>query len=675
MIARVIFDLIRWRNLNNTGDDWNEVDLSGFQNTIFVGKNGSGKSTLLDALCYVLFNKPYRPDVNLPQIINSVNKKKLLVELELTVGTTKWKIVRGMKPKKFEIYKDGELIDQDASPKEAQRYLMENVLGMAFDPKSNFENFKQVVILGSADYKPFMKLTVPERRDMIELILDLKIFHHMNVVAKAERDTIQRELDDLAQSMQLKDQELTLTKQHLEEKKKDNQGEIDRNNEEIENTKAKIKGHGDKIGEIQTDLEKSRAGLAVLEKNLAEIDAEKENLVSDEKFREEIRDVEKDLNERIASISGQMQTDIQAIEKEKQKWIELRVKLTEKKKNLDKDLEFYADHDECPVCKQDIDHEFKEETILHKSTKKEEISGALDSLAGKINKAEDDISALMTQKEEDVDRIQLIANEQITALTVKIRETKEHNDKITVQITEAGSRIHKAQSTISSLEADIRLEESNMESLKNYIKRLDDMNAVLAVKEKTVESNKPVVETILAEIKVFEAEKSKLMKDQQVNSVGIDLLKDKMIKAGVIKFYIPKINTFMNEHLQELDAFYGFNINEQFEEEITSRFRDEFTYGCFSEGEKARIDLAFLFTWRSIAKMKSSLSTNLLIMDEVFDGSLDDEGGADLINIIYKQPEDTNIIVISHKTDLYVDKFQRMIRFSKDRNFNKMEII
>lgn len=566
----ILFKKLRWKNFLSTGNIFTELDLCSNKTTLVVGENGAGKSTMLDALSFVLFNKPFRK-VNKPQLMNSITKKELCVEVEFQVNTANYKIIRGVKPDVFEIYKDGTLLNQNAKSKDYQEVLEKQIL------KINHKSFCQVVVLGSATFQPFMQLPAQARREIIEDLLDLQIFTSMNALLKEKITSNSDNLNKCQSDKRVAETQLEMLKQH--------EVSIQSNNEkQIEDKQSKIDATIELIDKTNNEIAEIIATGRALKEKLSDQDTMKDKLTKLEKFR-----------------------------------IQLKSKID----NAQKTIGFFHDHDNCPTCKQGIDHEFKEQTIQNKTSQITEIEEGLNKLESERKKVL-----------EKLDEYSKINNE-----------------------------LHDYNLQLSQLNTKISGWNENIKNWKDEIASIRDDNS---------QSNVEKITDIETSLKTLEKVFNELHEEKTVLAAAGVILKDGGIKAKIIKQYVPIINKLINKYLSAMDFFVQFDLNEQFEETIKSRFRDAFSYASFSEGEKMRINLAILFTWRALAKLRNSINTNLLIMDEVFDSSLDSNGTEEFLKILQSLTTDTNTFIISHKQDQLYDKFEKVIKFEKHKNFSKM---
>ena len=566
------FKKIRWKNFLSTGGQFTEVEFTKSSSTLIVGENGAGKSTILDAICFVLFNKPFR-NINKPQLMNTINSKLLVVEVEFSIGNKDYRIVRGMKPGIFEIYCNDLLLNQDAAARDYQKYLEESIL------KLNYKSFTQIVILGSASFTPFMQLALGSRREIIEDILDIQIFTVMNAVLKDKHTDIKSRIVELENEINLGKNKVKLQQQYIATLENDMQ-------KKVEDVQKRILESNDEISQLNAGM-------------LAEQEKEKN-------CKSSISDANEKRSKR---------TEMGAL---------LR-KLSERVATQETSIQFYHDNDVCPTCSQNLDEHLKGSAIELHTHKREEVQSAIETLTSQLEDIEVRLNA-------------------IDAIEDKISEH-------TSNIIRYQSRIIAAQTYIQKLQADLA---GNNNDTAN------------------IEDEKSKLKTLAKEVVALAGEKSKLSEDKHYLDIAGVLLKDTGIKTKIIRQYLPVINKLVNKYLTAMDFFVHFELDESFNEVIKSRHRDEFSYASFSEGEKQRIDLALLFTWRTIAKMKNSASTNLLLLDEVFDSSLDTNGTDYVMNLLNTIGEETNVFVISHKGDQLLDKFKSVIKFQKYQNFSRI---
>ena len=567
----ILFRKIKWKNLLSTGNHFTEIQFDKSPSTLIVGSNGAGKSTMLDALCFVLFGKPFR-SVNKPLLLNSINGKDCLVEVEFNSGNKHYKIVRGIKPNVFEIWQDGEMINQDAAVRDYQEYLEKFIL------KLNYKSFTQIVILGSASFTPFMQLSASDRRAIIEELLDIQVFSAMNNILKDKitmnKDaTITKKYDiDLAQ------QKHDLQKRHIDELKQNNE---------------------DKVKEYEGEISGSANTISTLAEQITQFTTEVQEL------------------QRLVDAKVETEAKVKKITK-------LESQIESNLSKFRKDISFFQHNNDCPTCRQAIAMEFKEKELALLDTRVTECDHGLKELEKKLLDEQAKLNSINeTQK-------------QIQALQIKIAT---NNTSIT---------------------------ETN-----KYIKRLEKQMEDLKSNKSTTDKEEQELSIINVTLKDLKQHLCDLIDEKTYYEVASGLLKDTGIKTKIIKQYLPIINKLVNKYLASFDFFVNFNLDESFKETIKSRHRDDFTYDSFSEGEKQKIDLALLFSWRAVAKLKNSANTNLLILDEVFDSSLDANGTEYLMTIL-QMLEGTNVFVISHKGDILQDKFRSVIRFEKVKNFSRI---
>ena len=569
----ITFKVVRWKNLLSTGNIFTEVNLTDSPSTLIVGENGAGKSTFIEAISYALYGKPFRR-INKPQLVNTINQKNMLVELEFCIGNKEFIVRRGMKPGIFEIVQDGILVNQDAAMRDYQEYLEKNIL------KLNHKSFTQIITLGSRSFVPFMQLPTGQRREIIEDLLDLQIFSVMNTILKQKVSDNKEAIRDVKYNADLCQEKIRLQKDYM-------------NNVKINNDKQ-IGAHKIRITELTTII-------ADLETSITDINADINMLAND-----------------IAD-----QSSITAKIKELET---LKSAFNDKISKIRKEITFYDQNDNCPTCKQGIEHSFKCDTVDKKNSQLTESQVALDEIDIKYTELGTRLSEIT------------IINSQITALNQKIFE--------------CNTQIKSNQDFIKKLEAEV-------------------VRLSLEHKENTDDQEK--LNLLKAELKLYVENHEALINKKSIIDVVAVLLKDGGIKAKIIKQYIPVMNKLINKYLASMELTVSFELDENFNETVRSRHRDEFSYDSFSEGEKARIDLAILFAWRAISKLRNGNSSNLLILDETFDGSLDSTGTEELLKIISGITADSNVFVISHKPDQMVDKFSNVIRFEKVKNFSRIK--
>ena len=567
----IVFKKVRYRNFISTGNYYTEIDFQRSSNTLIIGSNGAGKSTMLDALCFTLFGKAFR-SINKPQLINAINQKDCVTECEFDIGNKKYKIIRGIKPNIFEIYQDGDLLNQDAASRDYQEYLEKFIL------KLNYKSFTQIVILGSASFVPFMQLSASDRRSIIEDLLDIQIFSTMNTVLKEKMSGNKDHVVENNSKLQIVEAKIEIQNTHIKSIQKTN-------DEKVEEYDNQIKLYNTDILELQEKIQQTSNAINVLQTDV-------ENKIEVEARLKKFTKLESQIENNLSKYRA--------------------------------DISFFEQNDNCPTCKQEIALGFKEQQIKENNDRVTEIESGLKVLEEKL----------------------LAEQERLNEITVKQKEIQKlqiSNATNTTSITETNKYIAKLKSQIESLK-------SNKDNLDAENTKLNELNN---------------------ELEVILQKKKELIDEKTYYEAASSLLKDTGIKTKIIKQYLPVINKVVNKHLATFDFFVNFNLDESFKETIKSRHRDAFSYESFSEGEKQRIDMALMLTWRTIAKLKNSANTNLLILDEIFDSSLDANGTEYLMNILHML-EDVNLFVISHKGDILQDKFRSVIKFEKVNNFSRI---
>jgi DNA repair exonuclease SbcCD ATPase subunit len=540
---------------------------------LIVGANGAGKSTMLDALSFGLFGKPYR-NINKPQLINTINSKDCVVHVEFSVGPSRYKVIRGIKPNVFEIYKNGEVINESSHAKEFQKLLEQNIL------KLNHKSFHQIVVLGSSSFIPFMQLTAAHRREVIEDLLDINIFSKMNIVLKDNIASLKDKIRDAAHQVDIVKNKIEVQRKYISDIK-------NLNEEKNREKQIEIKTQEDTIEQIHNENE----------------------------------EIQKTLASKYDQVADRLTEAGQAFQDDQHKKTKLKTEMN----RLVKEDKFFQDNDICPTCTQEIDQTIKEQK-----------SKGISAQAKKIQKT------FQTLEE------QLSAGK---ALVDELQEQSKQSMELHAAMRDNNTKINMSRKLIQKLEQEIT---DTSDSKDNIVQANKELEGFIDEKDNLL------------------TQKLELSEEYDYSSVIADMLKDTGIKTKIIRQYLPVMNKLVNQYLQTLDFFVHFELNESFSETIRSRHRDTFSYDSFSEGEKQRIDLALLFTWRQIAKMKNSVATNLLILDETFDSSLDNDGVENLFKIIHTLGTDTNVFVISHKGEILDGRFKSKMEFYKDKNFSKM---
>ena len=566
----IVFTSLKFKNLLSTGNTWTDIKLDKSKSTLIVGQNGAGKSTMLDAIAFGLFGKPHR-NINKPQLVNTINNKNCVVEVTFVIGKAQYKIVRGIKPNVFEIWKNGDMINQSSHSKEYQKILEQNIL------KLNHKSFHQIVVLGSSSFVPFMQLPAQHRRDVIEDLLDINVFSKMNSLLKEKTTTLKDKMKEVEGKLDVETNKITTQKKYISDIKALNNSEKEKKDSRIKELNVEVK------------------------------DLQDENIA----LSQEVEDRQKPLEEELNKVHDKRQSIVQ-----------YQGQFRQQMSQVVKDSKFYEDNETCPTCSQDISNELRSSKLADSKAKAKELKEAMDHAFEKS-----------TDIQTNIDRI----TDELTGVRSKQSDIHSNNQAIT-----------RIQNEIRNLETELN-QTGDIEAAKDELEALQN-----AANE-------------------FNMSKFQLNDEYAYNNVMSEMLKDTGIKTKIIKQYIPVINKLVNKYLQILDFYVHFDLDESFTETIRSRHRDQFSYDSFSEGEKQRIDLALLFTWRMIAKMKNSISTNLLLLDETFDSSLDHDGVENLMKILHSLDENSNTFIISHKGDILDGKFKDKIEFVKEKNFSKIK--
>ena len=565
----ILFKSLRFKNFLSTGNNWTEVNLNQSKSTLIVGQNGAGKSTMLDAIAFGLFGKPHR-NINKPQLVNSINNKNCSVEVTFDVGKASYKIIRGIKPNVFEIWKNGDMINQSSHSKEYQKILEQNIL------KLNHKSFHQIVVLGSSSFVPFMQLPAQHRRDVIEDLLDINVFSKMNQLLKEKTATLKDSLKDISFKLDVENNKITTQKKYISDIKALNNVEKEKKDSRVNELTKEAKELQDENIGLSAEVEERQAPL------------------------------EEELNK---------------VHDKRQAIVQYQAQFRQQMSQVVKDSKFYEENENCPTCSQDISDELRSSKLDNSKAKAKELKEAMDHASEKYADLETNIT-------------------RVTDELTRVRSKQ--------------SVIHSNNKTIARIQNEIRTLETELDQTGDIESAKDE----LSVMENTVSD--------------LNYKKFELNEEYSYNNVMSEMLKDTGIKTKIIKQYMPVINKLVNQYLQILDFYVHFDLDESFQETIRSRHRDAFSYDSFSEGEKQRIDLALLFTWRMIAKMKNSISTNLLLLDETFDSSLDHDGVENLMKILHSLDENSNTFIISHKGDILDGKFQHKLEFIKEKNFSKI---
>lgn len=569
------FQKLRYKNFLSSGNAFTDIDFSASPTTLVVGHNGAGKSTMLDALSFALFGKPHRK-ISKPQLVNTINAKGTEVEVEFSIGKQEYKVVRGIKPNKFEIWVNGNMMNQASHAKEYQQMLEKNIL------KLTHKSFHQIVVLGSSSFVPFMQLSGGARREVIEDLLDINIFSKMNSLLKEKISLLKGEMQDNSHQIELVKTKINSQKKYLRD-----------------------------LSAVNATYRKDK------EKEIETLQAEVETLQERNTF----------LSKEISEKEPPLTKDIEDVRKKTVELTEYMSTFKAQAKAVVKEAKFFEENETCPSCDQDIDDTIRTEKVAKAKARAKDLNDAM----AKAKVKDDDYKSL---------------RESLDAMFEAIRNWQNEVNNNNTTITRTYKQIDRLRTEIDNLSdntGDLKEANDSLETLSNQLHETQDA-------------------------------KYKLNEQYSYNQVAGELLRDTGIKTKIIKQYIPVINQLTNQYLQILDFFVHFDLDESFQETIRSRFRDNFSYDSFSEGEKQRIDLSLLFTWRQIAKMKNSVATNLLILDETFDSSLDDDGVDNLMKILYSLGEETNVFVISHKAELEDAQFQRKLEFVKEKNFSKLKV-
>ena len=567
----ILFKKIRWKNFLSTGNSFVEIELNKSQMTLMIGANGSGKSTMLDALTFALFNRPFR-QIKKEQIINTINNGETLVELEFQIGTKNFKVIRGIKPTIFEIYSDGVLQNQDASSVDYQKILEDQILRL------NYRAFKQIAVLGSSSYQPFMQMRPRHRREVVEEILDIRVLTHMDILTRNQQTDLGKQIIEARHQCDLIESKHELQTKHFNDLKNRSTGDIDIKKVKLQENK----------------------------------DATESYLRKTERLEEEYKELETSVSDR-----PQYETKLKQLEK-------LETKIEQNLETHKKNLEFFEQNDNCPTCTQKIEETFRDEKINKERNKVVTLNQGMKDLVAELANVESKIT-------------------EFNGISEKLYDNKISISKV----------------------------ESSLKELKRFSDSLH--NEILLLEGKD-EDDKDIEQSLIKlqdELEQTKIELDRITEEKKYLDVAREILSDRGAKAKIIKKYLPIMNSLINQHLQSMDFFVSFHLDEEFKEEVKSRHRDTFDYNNFSEGEKMRIDLALVFTWRAIAKMKNSANTNLMVLDEIFDSSLDGQGTDDFFKIVNKMGKE-NIFIISHKGDILFDKFTNIIKFEKEHNFTRL---
>jgi DNA repair exonuclease SbcCD ATPase subunit len=568
----IIFKKIRWKNFLSTGNTFVEIELNKSQMTLMIGANGSGKSTMLDALTFALFNRPFRL-IKKEQIVNTINNADTLVEVEFQIGTKYFKVIRGIKPNIFEIYSDGVLQNQDASSVDYQKILEDQILRL------NYRAFKQIAVLGSSSYQPFMQMRPRHRREVVEEILDIRVLTHMDNLTRNQQTELGKQIVEARHQCDLIESKHELQTKHFNDLKNRSTGDIDIKKQKLQENKDATESYLRKVEKLEEDYKNFES-----------------QIIDKPKYETKLKQLEK------------LETKIEH-------------NLTTHKNNLD----FFEQNDSCPTCTQKIEETFRDEKITKERKKVVTLNDGMKDLLKEITNTENKLN-------------------EFSGISDKIYDTKIEMSKV----------------------------ESSIKELKRFTDTLHNEILLLQGKDEDGEDISKNLVELKEQLEQTKIELNNVVEDKKYIDVIREILSDRGAKAKIIKKYLPIMNTLINQYLQSMDFFVSFHLDEEFKETVKSRHRDTFDYNNFSEGEKMRIDLALVFTWRAIAKMKNSANTNLMVLDEIFDSSLDGQGTDDFFKIVNKMGKE-NIFIISHKGDILFDKFTNIIKFEKEHNFTRLQ--
>lgn len=568
----ILFKKIRWKNFLSTGNTFVDIDLNKSQMTLMIGANGSGKSTMLDALTFALFNRPFRL-IKKEQIVNTINDGDTVVEVEFQIGTKYFKVIRGIKPNIFEIYCDGVLQNQDASSVDYQKVLEDQILRL------NYRAFKQIAVLGSSSYQPFMQMRPRHRREVVEEILDIRVLTHMDILTRNQQTELGKQIIEARHQCDLIESKHELQTKHFNDLKNRSTGDIDIKKQKLQENKDATESYLRKVEKLEEDFKLYDS-----------------QILDKPKYESKLKQLEK-----------------------------LETKIEQNLETHQKSLDFFEQNDSCPTCTQKIEETFRDEKIQKERAKVVTLNQGMKDLVAELSKVENKIT-------------------EFNGISEKIYDTK-------IEMSKVQSSLKELKKFTDTLHNEILLLEGKDKDDKDIMKQLVDLKDELEDTKKSL---------------------NKIIDEKKYIDIVREILSDRGAKAKIIKKYLPIMNTLINQYLQSMDFFVSFHLDEEFKETVKSRHRDTFDYNNFSEGEKMRIDLALVFTWRAIAKMKNSANTNLMVLDEIFDSSLDGQGTDDFFKIVNKMGKE-NIFIISHKGDILFDKFTNIIKFEKEHNFTKLQ--